>query len=338
MSKKASPTLIGAFVFGAVILGTIVILLLAGREWFQERRQHVMYFDEAAQGLQVGAPVVFLGVKVGTVKRIQLGLDEATNRFMVSVTVELAPHALQTTHGQQIDLQNRMTIRELVDRGLRARLQMQSLLTGLLYVDLGFHPDKRARFISDNPEISEIPTIPTTVAELSSMLEGFQVDEFLDDLAAISGSLRTILATEAWHSIPERLDATLTHLESLTARLDTASEPLLTRAEADLDELGKAIDDVRTAMDKVGLAADRIGNLADADSPVVDNLSRAGTELADAARALRQLADDESPTLQRINLSLQEISRAARALRRLAESLEQQPEAVFRGKHRREEK
>ncbi|MDD3619322.1 MAG: MlaD family protein, partial [Desulfobulbaceae bacterium] len=89
MSKKASPTLIGAFVFGAVTLGIIAVLLLAGGEWFQERRRHVMYFDEAAQGLQVGAPVVFLGVKVGTVKRVQLALDEPKDRFMVSVTIEI---------------------------------------------------------------------------------------------------------------------------------------------------------------------------------------------------------------------------------------------------------
>lgn len=338
MSKKASPTLIGAFVFGAVLLGTIVVLLLAGREWFQERRRHVMYFDEAAQGLQVGAPVVFLGVKVGTVKRIQLDLDEASDRFMVSVTIEIAPHALQTTAGEQIDLQDRITVRELVDRGLRARLQMQSLLTGMLYVDLGFHPDKKARFISGDPEISEIPTIPTTVAELSSMLEGFRVDEFLDDLAVISSSLRTILADGAWNTIPERLDATLANLQSLTARLDTASEPLLAEAEADLDELRKVIDSVQDAMDKVGLAADRIGGLADENSPMVDSLTRTSAELSDTARALRQLADDESPTVRQVNLSLQEISRAARALRRLAESLEQQPEALFRGKLRREER
>ncbi|MDD3620515.1 MAG: MlaD family protein, partial [Desulfobulbaceae bacterium] len=310
---------------------------LAGGEWFQERRRHVMYFDEAAQGLQVGAPVVFLGVKVGTVKRVQLALDEPKDRFMVSVTIEIAPHALRTTTGDQIDLQDRITIRELVDRGLRARLQVQSLLTGMRYVDLGFHPDKKARFISDDPGISEIPTIPTTVAELSSMLEGFQVDEFLDDLAEISGSLRTILATEAWRSIPERLDGALASLQSLTARLDAASAPMLAMAEADLDELGKAIDDVRAAMGRIGLAADRIGNLTDEDSPVVDNLSRAGTELADAARALRQFADDEAPTVQHLNQALGEISGAARALRRLAESLEQEPEALFRGKRRGEE-
>ena len=80
MSRKANPTLIGAFVLGAVVLAIAATLLLAGGSWFGERRQHVLYFEGAAQGLQVGAPVVFLGVKVGTVKQIQLGRASCRER------------------------------------------------------------------------------------------------------------------------------------------------------------------------------------------------------------------------------------------------------------------
>lgn len=337
MSKKASPTLIGAFVFGAVILATTTVLLLAGRQWFQERRQHMMYFDEAAQGLQVGAPVVFLGVKVGTVKQIELGLNEESRCLMVPVTVELAPHTVKSSAGEQIDLQDRETIRQLVDRGMRARLKVQSLLTGQLYVDLAFYADKPARFISHDPEISEIPTIPTTVHEFSAMLQDFPMREVLDDLASISASIRTILSTEAWTTIPDRLDATLTHLESLSARLDSAGEPLLAAAQTDLHEVHKATDAVQAAMNKVSRAADRVDALAAEDSRLYDSITQAGAELAAAAEALRQLADKDSPTVQRIDLSLQEISRTARALRRLTETLEQQPEAVLRGKRSGEE-
>jgi paraquat-inducible protein B len=332
MSHKANSILIGAFVFGAIILGMIVILLLAGRELFQGRRQHIMYFDQTAQGLQVGAPVVFLGVKVGTVKEIRLGLDEEIHRFMVPVSVVLAPHAAQTSAGEEINLQDRSTIRHLVDRGLRAQLQMQSLLTGQLYVDLAFYPDKPARFISDDPEISEIPTIPTALEELSAILENFHMTEFLADLSAISSSLRVFLSSEALKTIPDRLDTILIHLDSLTARLDSDGGPLLAEARAGLKELHQAIDAVQAAMDKVGLAADRVGALAEEDSMFYESVSQAGTEMATAAEGLRQLVDEDSPTVQRINMSLQEISRAARAFRGLAESLELQPDAVLRGK------
>ena len=181
MSRKANPTLIGAFVLGAIALAIITTLLLAGGSWFGERRQHVLYFAGAAQGLQVGAPVVFLGVKVGTVKQIQLGLDAQSNRFLVPVTIEVQPHVVHTHGGENIDLRDRATVRQLVERGLRGRLRLQSLLTGQLYVDLDFHPDKPAIFAALDPEQSEIPTIRTAV--------------------------------QATQDLPRRLDATLRHLD-----------------------------------------------------------------------------------------------------------------------------
>ena len=325
MSRQANPTLIGAFVLGAIILGAVTVLLLAGGQWFQERSQHVLYFEGAAQGLQVGAPVVFLGVKVGTVKRIQLGLDAENRRFMVPVTIELEPNMVQSPLGEQVDLRDRATIRQLVERGLRGQLKMQSLLTGQLYVDLDFHPDKPARFIAGDSEVSEIPTIPTAVEEFASKLGGFPMDTFLADLAGVSQSLNIILSSEAARTIPVRLEATLAHLQSLSATLDRDGVPVLTGMREDLVEMRKALEAVRFAMLKVG-------EVAEAGSPMVASMEKAGEELAKTAQALQGLAGEESPTVRQLNTALQEISRAARALRLLAETLERQPEAVLHGK------
>jgi paraquat-inducible protein B len=318
MSKQANPTLIGAFVLGAVILGAVTTMLLAGGKWFQERRQHVLYFEGAAQGLQVGAPVVFLGVKVGTVTRIQLGLDAESRRFMVPVVIEVEANMVQSLRGDQVDLQDRDILRQLVEQGLRAQLKMQSLLTGQLYVDLDFHPDKPARFVAGDPEESEIPTIPTAVEEFATTLEGFPMEEFLTDLAAISQSLNEILSSEATKMIPVRLETTLAHLQSLSAKLDRDGDPVLA-------EMRKALEATRTAMVK-------FGGVAEAGSPVIASLGKAGEELAKTAQALQELAGEESPTVQHLDTALREISRAARALRLLAETLEQQPEAVVQGK------
>jgi len=330
MSRQANPTLIGAFVLGALILATTAALLLAGGHyWFQERRQHVLYFEGAAQGLQVGAAVVFLGVRVGTVKRIQLGLDAENRRFMVPVTIEVDPNMVQSLHGEQIDLGDHSTVRQMVERGLRGRLKIQSLLTGQMYVDLDFYPDKPATFNSNDPEVSEIPTIPTTVEELASRLERFPMETFLDDLAAISQSLKEILSSEAARTIPGRLEATLLHLQSLSARLDRDGGPLLTEMRAALAETRKAIEEVRASMAKVG-------RMVDADSPMIAGLNKTGEELARTAQTLQGLAGEESPTIHHLNTALREISGAARALRLLAETLEQQPEAILQGKRRQE--
>lgn len=332
MSRQANPTLIGAFVLGALALAVLTTLLLAGGNWFGERRQHIMYFEGAAQGLQVGAPVVFLGVKVGTVKQIRLGLDPQSRRFLVPVTIELEPNVVRTRGGEPIDLRDRATVRQLVERGLRARLRMQSLLTGQLYVDLDFHPEKPATFTSLDPEFSEIPTMRTAGQELTSKLEGFPMDKFLADVSAISTAVSKLMSAQATQDLPRRLDATLRHLESLAARFDAQGGPILNDVRGNLAEMQKALLAAQTALAKLETAADRVTELTRADGAMVSNLTSASEELARAAGAVRNLTGQESPTVANVNAALKEIARAANALRLLAETLEQQPEAIWRGK------
>lgn len=327
MSRKANPTLIGAFVLGALALAIVATLLLAGGDWFGEKRQHVMYFEGAAQGLQVGAPVMFLGVKVGTVRQIQLGLDGEGSRFVVPVTVEVLPHVVRTRGGAPVDLRDRDTVRSLVERGLRARLRMQSLLTGQLYVDLDFHPDKPAHFIALDAGVSEIPTIRTAVQELTAKLEAFPMEKFLEDLAAISTAANALLAAQGTQELPQRLQATLRHLDALATRLDARAGPVF-------DDARQALRAAQTALARLELAADRVATLAGADSQLVQSMTRAGDELAQAATTMRNLATQESPTVQQTNAALKEIARAADALRKLAETLEEQPDAIYRGKRK----
>lgn len=342
MSKQANPTLIGAFVLGAIALAVITTLLLAGGSWFGERQKHVLYFDGAAQGLQVGAPVVFLGVKVGTVKQIQLGLDEKSRRFLVSVIIEIEPHVVHTRGIEPVDLRDRATVHQLVERGLRGQLRMQSLLTGQLYVDLDFHPDNPPHFAALDPDLSEIPTIRTAVEELTTKLEGFEIDKFLADVAAISSAINKMMSAPATQDLPQRLNATLRQLELLAARLDAQSKPIFNDVHNDLVEMRKALEGaqvamakVETAAGKVETAADKVAGLASPDSKMVSNMVRASDELANAAASLRSLTAQDSETVQNVNATLKEISRAADALRLLAQTLEEQPDAIYRGKRQK---
>lgn len=346
MSKHANPVLIGAFVLGAIALGIITVLLLVGGQWFQEPRQHIMYFDEAGQGLQEGAPVVFLGVKVGTVKRIHLAQAPETNKFMVAVTIEVQPSMVESSAKEHIDLRTPDTVRTLVEQGLRARLRIQSLLTGQLYIDLDFYPGKPARFIGHDPDLSEIPTIPTTVEELASKLERFPVDKLFADVVAISESIKKILATPEVQTLPHRLETTLAHLTSLSQKLGSVAPPLLDEVRADLAEMRKALTSAQTAAVKIGAAADNLGAaatktgaaatnisaFANSGTPVLTDLAGASQEIAETARTVRTLTDNDSPAIYDIRTALKEMTRAAQALRALAETLEQQPEALLRGK------
>ncbi len=332
MSKHANPTLIGGFVFGALALAVIATLLLAGGELFQKRRQHVMYFEGAVQGLQVGAPVVFLGVNVGSVKRIEIGLDEHSQKFVVLTVIEVTPQVVRSSTGEEIDLQDRATIRRLVERGLRGRLRLQSLLTGQLFVELDFFPDKPARFVSVDPGVSEIPTIRGTVEELTKQLESFAADKFLADLSSISASVNKIVSSPAAHNLASRLETTLKHLESLAARFDAQGPQVVEAMRGDLAEARKTLVAAQGALSRVEAAAERVGALVSPDSEAVRNFTAASKELEGAAQALRDLAEEDSPTVQNLNRALKETSKAARALRALVETIEQQPESLVRGK------
>ena len=72
MSKQANKTLIGAFVVGATALVIAGILIFGSGDFFAERPKFVMFFEGSVNGLNVGAPVTFKGVKIGTVKEVNL--------------------------------------------------------------------------------------------------------------------------------------------------------------------------------------------------------------------------------------------------------------------------
>jgi len=332
MSRRASPTLIGSFVIGAVVLALVVIVLVSGGSVFQKRPRYVVYFEGAAQGLQIGAPVLFLGVKVGTVKQIQLGIDEETNRFSVRVTMEMEPNVMRSKEGKRLEFGNSDVIRGLIEQGVRAQLRIQSLLTGQLYVDLDFHPEKPAVFVGRNKNENEIPSIPTPVQEFTAKIESFPWNEFFAETAAIGKAIKALLDNPATLSLPGQLESTLVKTASIAGKLDKQIGPTMVGLDKDLSELEKTLVGARAALEKIQMAAESMNTLANPDAPVITGLKQASEQLSGAAQAVSLIAGEQSPSVVYLNNTLQEMSKAARSLRILAETLEQQPESLVRGK------
>jgi paraquat-inducible protein B len=80
VSRRANPSVIGAFVLGAVALGLAAVLVFGSGEFFEERNPFVLYFDSSVKGLQVGSPVIFQGVEVGTVTSISAVVNRGLHR------------------------------------------------------------------------------------------------------------------------------------------------------------------------------------------------------------------------------------------------------------------
>ncbi|MEE9146978.1 MAG: MlaD family protein, partial [Candidatus Tectomicrobia bacterium] len=174
MGSKANPTIIGAFVVGAVVLMIAGVFFFSGGKFFTPTSFFVMYFDGAVTGLDRGAPVKFRGVQMGEVSDIIALFDRKDSSILIEVIVKITPGAItdiatrtaaKLEQGPQApNPQN--TINALVDRGMRASLQVQSMVTGLLFVGLDFHPDTPVTLLELNDQYIELPTVPSTMEQL----------------------------------------------------------------------------------------------------------------------------------------------------------------------------
>lgn len=315
MSESRKPFWIGAFLLSGIALLAGGLLLLGRDNWFSQPSDYVVYFTGALDGLDVGADVTYRGVKVGTVHEIRLTYDSELKDVVIPVVLRIDPDAGRK--GQRFD----RVVERLVERGLRAQLQTQSLLTGKAIVALDLFPGQ-AGYVREPHEI-ELPTIPSVPS---------RVDQVANLLRELAGSLRemplremmvsannTLQALERLSSSPElrggllSLGQTLRNVENLTQQLQRQIPPILDNARQGSGELRTAIGDLRQAAQAATVALQQMQGLA-----------------GDTQRSLGSESEAQFQLLQ----TLEELGRASKALQRTAESLEQRPESLIFGKQR----
>ena len=336
MSKQADPKLVGAFVLGGAALLVAAILLLSSGDFWQKRPTYVLYFEGSTTGLQVGSPVVFRGVKIGTVESIGLSVNEETYEFLVPVRIKTERYALQNLEGRSVSLQSMGRDSDLVKRGLRARLKTMSFLTGQLYIDLDFYPDKPA-VLQARDSTREIPTLPTEVQELTNKLDKLNIEKLIEDVSVISDSIRKLVSSPSASNALQNLDQALGNLARLTDTLNERSTRLATETRSVLQESAETLRTSREALAQITEGARNLTALTKPDAAPIVALTSASEELARTAKALREAMGDESPANVQLTEALKQIAASARALRTLAEAIESQPESLLKGRSPRED-
>lgn len=200
MAKQPNTKMIGLFMIsGMVLFLGIVGLFLKNRFFTDSSNTLVMYFDESIRGLSVGSSVLFNGVEIGRVSKIQLVTNVSDLSFRVPVYVQLTEYRSSLSdksfHSRK-DLLN-----ELIDKGLRARLGTQNYLTGQLIIELVMQPESpvNLRNIKDNGDILEIPTVLSSISKISQDFSQLPLKEGLADLFGIFKELH--------HELPPLLDS-----------------------------------------------------------------------------------------------------------------------------------
>jgi len=322
---------IGLFTLAGLATFALVVSLVAGR-WLAASEPATMRFETSVYGLQVGAPVVFRGVRVGQVTAIRLAPAGDAGPTM-PVTVELDRALLRDLLGP--DAPAGPAVPLLVARGLVARLATQSLLTGLLYVDLDLVPGRQPPAGAAAPaggQAATIPTQPTQLQSLQAQLADLDLARIGRDLADVAAAARRLLADPQADGLLGRLASAAGAVESTARRLERETGPLARGGTRLVDDAGHAIAEVSRAAAQVSGAALQLRDLAAAGAPAADAMRRAADDLGRAAQALRDTAADGSPVREQLDRALRDVSNAARAMRELSEQFREHPDAWWRGR------
>jgi len=320
MSKHANPTVIGAFVVGAVILAVTAILLLGSGDLFVQKPRFVLYFKGSVKGLNVGSPVNFRGVNIGTVTNIQLVMGVSKADIRIPVTIEINPANFLNSDLmiKEMSRSSNARLSTLINAGLRAQLQLQSLLTGQLFIQLDFYPGTRVDLIGDD-RYPEIPTIPTPIEKITRKLEDFPVDQVMNNITSISEGLNKLVNSQELHQSIQSLKETLETINRLVKSPELQKS--ITSLHNALDDLGSLARTVNTQVEPLG-----------SELHVTLNETRLAMIQARGTLESAQHLVSDQKLLYAIDNALAEITGAARSVRDLSDFLERQPQSILRGK------
>jgi paraquat-inducible protein B len=328
MNKKISPAMIGAFVLGAIALIVIAILVFGSGRLFRQTRNFVLYFDTSVNGLRIGAPVKVKGVEIGSVKDIRLLVGEGAAGDKIPVIIEIDLKKL-IQRGAAVAADDPEAMHKaIVDRGIRGQLDMESLVTGLLYVALDFFPGTPINLVQrpgGDYDYPEIPTIPTTLEQAKgalirvvSKLEDIDFKELDANLqATLKGVNRTVNSPE--------IESVLRSLAQLMPKVDQAVVNIRNLAGTTEDKVKILADDLQHTSGDARLALKQAG---DALKQTQETMKRAEAAVAN----IETLTDLDSTVNYELVKGLRDVSSAARSLRSLTDYLERNPRAPIFGK------
>jgi len=330
MAKQVNKAVIGGFVISVIVMLIGGVILLGGGEMFKKKVKYVLFFEQSIKGLSKGAPLVFKGVEVGSVSSIVVDYDIDKLEINIPVIVELDP-GLVKMKGQesQNEQELRQRLNQMIERGLRAQLGLQSLVTGQLMIELDFFPDTPVRLAGIKSDYPEIPTIPSSMEKLAKKLKELPIDEIVGKLSEILDNIEKATGDSKLNDIVTNVDTASKNLNSLILDLDGRAKKLLDNLTVASSDAQKLMVDARKLVKD---ADGQIQPLSDKAQDALVSAKRAMDEAKTTLAGVNTFVGDHSETRHKLNRALDELATAARSLNSLMDYLERHPEALLKGK------
>jgi ABC-type transporter Mla subunit MlaD len=276
MTTATNHWKLGLFIVAAIAVMLATLFWIGARRFHRDAFQVVSYFDESVQGLDVGSPVKFRGVTVGTVADITIAPDrrhlQVTSDIYLDALVRLGLLQATPKVGEQF-----------IDPRLRVQLALAGI-TGVRFLQTDFfdetrHPPPKLPF---PVPWNYVPSAPSTLKGIEEMVVDIlgRFPKLETALLDTSTDLRTTLASIG--QLTGKLSADDGSLNMLLVQLRGATK----RVEAALDDakLGTTTASLRETSDSVSRAVTDVGD-------VRHELREALVALRETLESIRTLAD-----------------------------------------------
>ena len=324
--KKVNPTALGLFIVIGLAFAVGGLILFSSGTLFHTRVMYIVYFDSSLDGLNPGAPVKFRGVTVGKVEEVLIRHNQAEGDYAMPVIIGIDRNLAQSKSDTPLQIPSEERMAVLISHGLRARLDSESLVTGVLFVGLDFVSEAPPpMFHQLKPELQEIPTLPSDIQQLWANLKHL-------DLGGLSVKLDTLLT---------RVDDKVKELD--VVQINSGLTNLLGSANQFITgpDLTNAVRGARQALADAQTLLKRIDGRVD---PLADNVNRtladAQKTLANLHGAIQNLSDMLGPDdafRSDLNQALQQLANASRSVADLAQFIQRNPDALLMGRKRSKE-
>jgi len=267
-------------------------------------------FEGSVNGLAVGSPVRFRGLRVGEVRAIGAVLVEEGNRQTVRLrtTVALDPQAL----GLPAEAGAERTIeflRNAVAEGLRAELATSSLFTAALVIELVELPDAAPATVEQREDgmivlpsvTSDLPDFTATAEGVLERINALPVEELMNQAITLMASIEAVVSSEGTRQAPDAALALIEDIRALVGGEDTQALP---------GELRGGLAEVRGIVEELRLrgAIDRLVTVLDSADAIAANAATASADLPELVAELRAL------TARANGVEIEELAAAATRL------------------------
>lgn len=319
--KADRQTLVGLFVLGGFALAVAAIVLFGKFSFLNPSVQAAIVFQDSIAGLAVGAPVTFRGVRVGAVESIGIEFDPQTKVAYIPVTVRLEPGRALITRKQT---DNNVDLPNLINRGLRAELNVQSFVTGQSQIDLDFDPGSAPVMHANITDLPEIPTRQSTLQKATEQLSQLPLRELAQDTTATLLSLRRLA---------EKLDEDIPPLvESLKATSDKSAQTVESAGQV-IKSLQGRLDTTLAAITQVATSGDQQLNQRGAElHTLLTASSQTMSQVHDLVGNVKGLTAEHGASRANIESSLRDLAAAAASLRGFANDVEHNPQLLLTGR------